>query len=175
VSAYAGNAEKRKIMAVFNKNTLTQVSGFDNPIIAGELVYQQKTYWNLTLTAEDNVTPVSLTGATINAQIVRRTLSNVQDSRYGLSFDIGNYTPTPTPIPLTITNRVDATGSFTLVIDDTSWSLVDSDAEMAINSINGAGFSGRIKISFPQIASTPPEDNIIFLLFLVRSDGIVKV
>lgn len=161
-------------MAVFNKNTLTQVSGFDNPIVAGELVYQQRTYWNLTLTGENNL-PVSLTGATINAQIVRRTLSNVQDSRYGLSFDIGNYTPPPVAIPLTITNRVDATGSFTLVIDDTSWALVDSDAELAINSVNGAGFSGRIKISFPQVGTTPPEDNIIFLLFLVRSDGIVKV
>jgi hypothetical protein len=164
-------------MAVFNKNTLTQVSGFDNPIIAGELVYQQKTYWNLTLTAEDGVTPVPLTGATINAQIVRRTLTNVQDTRYGLSFDIGNYTPTPTPLVLSITNRVDLTGSFTLVIDDNTWNLVDSDAEMAINSVNGAGFSGRIKISFPSInaGATPAEDNIIFLLFIVRSDGIVKV
>jgi hypothetical protein len=162
-------------MAVFNKNTLTQVSGFDNPIIAGELVYQQKTFWNLSLTSEDGVTPVSLTGATIDASIIRRTMSNVQDSRYGLSFDIGNYTPTPTAIPLTITNRVDATGSFTLVIDDSSWSLVDSDAELAISSINGAGFSGRIKISFPASSGTPAEDNIIFLLFLVRSDGIVKV
>ena len=162
-------------MAVFNKNTLTQVSGFDNPIIAGELVYQQKTYWNLTLTAEDGVTPVDLTGATINAQIVRRTLSNVQDTRYGLSFDIGNYTPTPTPLQLSITNRVDATGSFTLVIDDNTWNLVDSDAEMAINSPSGAGFSGRVKISFPQAGSNPAEDNIIFLLFIVRSDGIVKV
>lgn len=162
-------------MAVFNKNTLTQVSGFDNPIIAGELVYEQQTYWNITLTAEDGVSPVDLTGATIDAQIVRRTLSNVQDTRYGLSFDIGNYTPTPTPIPLTITNRVNATGSFTLVIDDNSWGLIDTDAQMAINSVDGAGFSGRIKISFPQISNTPPEDNIIFLLFLVRSDGIVKI
>jgi len=162
-------------MAVFNKNTLTQVSGFDNPIIAGELVYQQKTFWNLTLTAEDGVSPVDLTGATIDAQIVRRELSNVQDTRYGLSFDISNYTPTPTPIPLTISNRDDLTGSFTLIIDDNSWDLVDTDAEMAINSQNGAGFSGRIKISFLQNGVTPAEDNIIFLLFLVRSDGIVKV
>lgn len=162
-------------MAVFNKNSITQVSGFNNPCITGELVYQQKTYWNLVLTSEDGITPVNLTGATINAQIVRRTLTNVQDTRYGLSFDIGNYTPTPTPIPLTVANRVDATGSFTLVIDDSSWSLVDSDAEMAINSVNGAGFSGRIKISFPQVSDTPPEDNIIFLLFIVRSDGIVKI
>jgi len=164
-------------MAVFNKNTLTQVSGFDNPIIAGELVYEQKTYWNLTLTGEDDVTPVDLTDATINAQIVRRTLTNVQDSRYGLSFDIGNYTPTPTPIPLTIVNRDDEAGSFTLVIDDTSWSLVDSDTQMDIASVNGAGFSGRIKIGFPTSGGgiTPAEDNIIFLLFIVRSDGIVKV
>ena len=162
-------------MAVFNKNSITQVSGFNNPCITGELVYEQQTYWNLTLTAENGTQVVDLTGATIDAQIVRRTLSNVQDTRYGLSFDIGNYTPTPTPIPLTITNRDDEAGSFTLVIDDNSWDFVDTDAEMAINSSTGAGFSGRIKISFPQTGETPPEDNIIFLLFIVRSDGIVKV
>lgn len=162
-------------MAVFNKNTLTQVSGFDNPIIAGELVYNQQTYWNLQLTSEDGTTPVDLTGATINAQIIRRQLSNVQDTRYGLTFDIGNYTPTPSAIPLSITNRVDATGSFTLVIDSDSWGLLTTDDQMAINSVDGAGFSGRIKISFPAVAGQPAEDNIIFLLFLVRSDGIVKV
>lgn len=162
-------------MAVFSKNSITQVSGFNNPCITGELVYQQRTYWNIVVTAEDNVTPVNLTGATINAQIVRRELTNVQDTRYGLSFDISNYTPPPTAIVLSVTNRVDVAGAFTLIIDDNSWSLVDSDAQMAINSNNGAGFSGRIKISFPQSGTTPPEDNIIFLLFIVRSDGVVKV
>ena len=162
-------------MAVFSKNSITQVSGFNNPCITGELVYQQKTYWNLVLTAEDGVSPVSLVGATINAQIIRRELSNVIDTRNGLSFDISNYTPTPTAISLTITNRVDTSGTFTLIIDDTSWSLVDSDAQLAINSVNGAGFSGRIKITFPVTGTTPSEDNIIFLLFIVRSDGIVKV
>ena len=163
-------------MAVFAKNTLTQVSGFDNPIIAGELVYNQQTYWNLQLTSEDGTTPVDLTGATIDAQIIRRQLSNVQDTRYGLTFDISNYTPTPTAIPLTITNRVDVDGEFTLVINDSSWGLLSTDDEMAINSNNGAGFSGRIKISFPATGGgQPAEDNIIFLLFLVRSDGIVKV
>lgn len=161
-------------MAVFNKNTLTQVSGFDNPIIAGELVYQQNTYWNLALTNEIG-SPVDLTGATIDAQIVRRTLSNVQDTRYGISFDIGDYTPAPTPVSLTIANRDDALGQFTLVIDDAAWGLVASDADMSINSLNGAGYSGRIKISFPQAGVTPQDDNIIFLLFIVRSDGIVKV
>jgi len=162
-------------MAVFSKNSLTQVSGFDNPIIAGELVWQQRTFWNLALTGEDNVTPVNLTGATIDAQIVRRTLSNVKDTRYGLSFDISNYTPTPSPINLTIANRNDALGQFTLLIDDSSWGLISSDVALAINDINGAGFSGRIKISFPAVGATPAEDNIIFLFFIVRSDAIVKV
>jgi hypothetical protein len=163
-------------MAVFNKNSLTQVSGFDNPIIAGELVWQQKTFWNLALTGDDGVTPVNLTGATIDAQIVRRTLSNVKDTRYGLSFDIADYTPTPTAIPLTILNKVDAAGTFTLVIDDTSWGLIATEPDMKIDSVNGAGFSGRIKISFPAVGViTPAEDNIIFLFFIVRSDAIVKV
>jgi hypothetical protein len=158
-------------MAVFNKNTLTQVSGFDNQIIAGELVYNQKTYWNLALT--NGATAIDLTGATINAQIIRRKLSNVHDTRYGLSFDISDYTPTPTAIPLTITNRADSLGSFTLTIDDSAWALTTTDTDLDIASINGAGFSGRIKISFPASGTTPANDLIIFLLFLVRSDAII--
>ena len=160
-------------MAVFNKNTLTQVSGFDNPIIAGELVWEQSTFWNLALKDEAEL-PVNLTGATIDAQIIRRILNNVKDTRNGLTFDIGDYVPTPTPIPLTIVNRDNALGKFTLVIDDSSWGLVDTEGDMAIDAVNGAGFSGRIKISFPATSTNPAQDNIIFLLFLVRSDGIVK-
>ena len=163
-------------MAVFNKNTLTQVSGFDNQIISGELVYNQNTYWNLTLTSSDcgvtPVVPLDLTGATIDAQIIRRRLENVKDTRYGLSFDIYDYTPTPTAIPLTISNRSDVDGQFTLTIDSDAWGLVASDPELDIADINGAGFSGRIKISFPASGSTPENDLIIFLLFLVRSDAI---
>lgn len=160
-------------MAVFNKNTLTQVSGFDNQIIAGELVWQQKTFWNLALNADDG-TPLDLTDATIDAEIIRRTLTNVRDSRYGLAFDIGNYTPTPDPISLTITNKIGANGSFTLVIDDTSWDMIEGQVGLDINNVNGIGYSGRIKISFPASGSTPANDLIIFLLFLVRSDAIVN-
>ena len=160
-------------MAVFSKNTLTQVSGFDNPIIAGELVWQQKTYWNLTMTAADGVTPIDLTGATIDAQIIRREVSNIQDTRNGLSFDIANYTPTPTPVDLTIANRSNSTGFFTLVINDNTWDLIDSDPELDINAVDCVGFSGRIKIGFPANSTNPADDAIIFLLFLVRSDGIV--
>jgi hypothetical protein len=160
-------------MTVFNKNTLTQVSGFDNPIIAGELVYQQQTYWNLVFTGAGN-TPVDLTGATINAQIVRRLLTNIQDSRTGLTFDIADYSPPPTPVSLTIANRDDASGSFTLVINQASWDIIAGDPELDISAQSPVGFSGRIKISFPAAGGTPQDDSIIFLLFLVRSDGVVN-
>lgn len=160
-------------MAVFNKNTLTQVSGFDNQIIAGELVWQQRTFWNLTLNDNDGA-PLDLTGATIDAQIIRRTLTNVRDSRYGLAFDIGDYTPTPDAIPLTITNIVNIGGSFTLVIDADAWDLIEDQIGLDIANINGVGYSGRIKISFPASGTNPANDLIIFLLFLVRSDAIVN-
>lgn len=159
-------------MAIFNKNTLTQVSGFSNQIIAGELVWNQATYWNLTLEALD--LPVSLSGATINAQIIRRQLSNVRDSRYGLTFDIADYSPPPAAIPLTITNINTTGGTFTLVIDDNAWGLIASDPQLDINAENCVGFSGRIKISYPATGSTPAQDLIVFLLFLVRSDGVVN-
>jgi hypothetical protein len=159
-------------MAIFNKNSLTQVSGFNNPIIAGELVWEQSTFWNLTITADDNITPIDLTDATIDAQIIRRAMSNIIDTRNGLTFDIANYIPTPTPIPLTITNRDDLTGRFTLVINDSAWDLMNDDPELDINAEDCVGFSGRIKISFPA-NENPQNDYIIFLLFLVRSDGIV--
>ena len=159
-------------MAIFNKNTLAQVSGFSNEIIAGELVYNQSTYWNLTLT--NDAGPINITGATISAQIIRRQVTNIHDSRYGLTFDIADYTPTPSPVTLNITNRIDAEGKFTLVIDESAWGVIASDPQLDINATNCVGFSGRIKISFPAVGSTPAEDQIIFLLFLVRSDGVVN-
>jgi hypothetical protein len=160
-------------MAIFNKNTLTQISGFDNPIIAGELVYNQATFWNLAFTSDGAA--VNLTGATISAQIIRRQISNLKDTRYGLSFDVADYTvTTPTAVTLTIANRVDANGAFTLVIDESAWSVISTDPQLDINAASPVGFSGRIKVSFPASGTTPAQDSIIFLLFLVRSDGVVN-
>lgn len=159
-------------MAIFNKNTLAQVSGFDNPILAGELVWNQQTFWNLTFETPSGQ-DINLSGVTIEALITRRQLSNIVDTRNGLTFDISNYTPTPPAIPLTVTN-VDATnGSCTLVIDASAWGLMASDPELEINANDPVGYSGRVKVSFPAVGTTPADDVIIFLLFLVRSDGVI--
>jgi len=139
------------------------------------LVYNQNTYWNLTFTNSNTNLPIDLTGATINAQIVRRQVSNIIDTRNGLTFDIADYTPTPTAIPLTITNIVAASGTCTLVIDSATWGLISTDVQLEINAADCVGYSGRVKVSFPAVGSTPADDQVIFLLFLVRSDGIVVV
>ena len=89
--------------------------------------------------------------------------------------NVGNYLPTPTPVSLTIANRNDAAGTFTLIIDDTAWGLISSDPELNIAVEDCVCFTGRIKLSFPAVTPTPAEDNIIFLMFLVRSDGVVVV
>lgn len=161
-------------MAIFNKNTLQQVAGFDNEILAEELVWNQAGYWNMVLRNQETGLPINLTGATINAQIIRRQLSNVRDSRYGLTFDIADYSPAPSSIPLTITNRDDANGIFTLVFDSNAWGLAANDPQLDINAENCVGYSGRIKISFPSVGATPANDQIVFLLFLVRSDGVIN-
>lgn len=159
-------------MAVFNKNSLAQVSGFDNPILAGELVWDQQTYWNLSF-SDCAGSPVDLSGASIDAQIVRRNLTNVIDTRNGLTFDISDYTPTPAAIPLTVTNINPTAGTCTLVIDAGAWSLMSTDPQLEINATSCVGYSGRVKVSFPAEGGTPADDMVIFLLFLVRSDGVV--
>ena len=160
-------------MAIFNKNTLAQVSGFNNPILSAELVWNQSTYWNLTFKNASTSLPVDLTGATISAQIVRRELTNIVDTRNGLTFDIADYVPTPSAITLTVTNILAAAGTCTLVIDSSAWSLINTDAELSINATSPVGYSGRVKVSFPASGTTPADDLIIFLLFLVRSDGVI--
>lgn len=162
-------------MAKFNQNSLTQVFGFDNQIFSAELVYDQASYWNQTLTDSATGLPIDLTGATINATIIRRQMSNIHDTRYGLTFDVADYTESAvSPITLTIANRNDLGGSFTLVIDDSVWDVLANDPQLNINADNCVGFTGRIKISFPASGTTPANDLVVFLLFLVRSDGVVN-
>lgn len=269
-------------MAKFSQNTLNQVGGFDGQVLAQELVYGQKDFWNLVwsnITSypsgwQTGTTPIDLTGATIDAEIIRRAITNFRDSRSGYDFTITDYplvsliqtitntttstnvltctstaelfvgmpvqfkgsvfggvtinttffikevltattftisatrgaAPTYTPgavfalstasgtmtmnrieaLPITLstTNRDDAAGSFTLVIDEETWATISRDSlqvtysglpgdpDLGINATDPACFTGRIKISFPANGTTPAYDESIFLLWLVASDGV---
>lgn len=113
--------------------------------------------------------------------ITTDTLFTISDtaggSVKGLSTDTGNMTinrVSPSPINLTITNRDDANGTFTLVIDDNTWGIIAGDPELDINSDSPVCFTGRVKVSFPAVGNQPAYDEQVFLLFLVVSDGVTN-
>ena len=89
-------------MAKFTQATLNQVAGFDAQVLAQNLIYNQKDFWNFAWSSstsvsgwQTNTTPVDLTGATINAQIIRRAITNFSDSRTGYDFTIHDYPLVP--------------------------------------------------------------------------------
>jgi hypothetical protein len=75
---------------------------------------------------------------------------------------------------LPVTNIVAANGTFTIGIDTGSWEVVAGDPDLDINATEPVCFTGRIKISFPAVGSQPAYDEVVFLLFLVASDGVVN-
>lgn len=249
----------------FSQNTLNQVAGFDGQIIAQQLVFDQKDFWNFAWSSEQQFaggfqigsTPVNLTDAVITAEIVRRTATGFCDTRTGLDFKIQDYpliksaaivtassdstneftaestenlyvnkpiqfsgavfgnvdttttyfvlditsattftisetaggapfslaldtgemsadTINPTPISLPVTNRDDPNGTFTVTIDSEQWDLIAGDPDFDIDAKDPACFTGRIKIRFPAVGSQPEFDEVVFLLFLITSDGVIN-
>jgi len=104
-------------MAKFSQNTLSQVAGFDGQILAQNLIYDQKDFWNFAwnnITSyvsgwQTGTTPVNLTGATISAQIIRRAITDFHDSRTGLDFQIRDYPLVPAVATITATSAIDNT------------------------------------------------------------------
>ena len=100
-------------MAKFTQATLNQVAGFDAQVLAQNLIYNQKDFWNFAWATSNSIngwqtstTPVDLTGATINAQIIRRAITNFSDSRTGYDFTIHDYPLVPL---ITTISAADAT------------------------------------------------------------------
>jgi hypothetical protein len=103
-------------MARFSQNTLNQVAGFDGQILAQELIYTQKDFWNFawgnivsTNGWQTGLYPVNLTGTTISAQIIRRAITDFHDSRTGLDFQIRNFPLVPEVAKVTASSSVDDT------------------------------------------------------------------
>lgn len=251
-------------MAKFSQYTLNQVAGFDGQVLAQELVYNQKDFWNFAWVSnvtssngwDTTSTPMDLTGATITASIIRRQITAQKDTRCGLDLTIEDY-PTPSAITtvtassstnyytaadtrrmfvnqpvqftgsvfggvainttyyvldvptadtfsiststggpvqtlsvstgsmivnrappvainLPITNITPALGTFTLGIDDATWGIIAGDPELDINATYPIAYTGRVKVSMPAIGSQPAYDEVVFLLFLINSDGVTN-
>ena len=141
-------------MAKFSQSTLNQVAGFDGQILAQELIYNQKDFWNFAWSAitsyvsgwQTGTTPIDLTGATINAQIVRRAITNFHDSRTGLDFEIHDYPLIPQVAVVTATE----TTNDTLTCDTTNLLYIDKPIQFT-----GATF-GNIAINTTYYVKTIP-------------------
>lgn len=251
-------------MAKFSQYTLNQVAGFDGQVLAQELVYNQKDFWNFAWVSnvtssngwDTTSTPLDLTGATITAEIIRRQVTAQKDTRCGLDLTIEDYptpaaittisvssstnyftaadtsrmfedqpvrftgnvfggvainttyyvldVPTadtfsiststggpvqtlsvstgsmvvnrapPTAISLPISNINTASGTFTVGIDDSTWGIIAGDPELDINATFPIAYTGRVKVRLPAIGTQPAYDEVVFLLFLVNSDGVTN-
>lgn len=166
-------------MPKFAASTLRQLGGFDGKVLAQEIIYGQKDFYNIAWLSNldnciDQTQPIPLTNTTVDAQIKRRKISNFADSRTGLVFDIGDYSPEPATINLLITNKDEAKGTFTLVLDTSEWNLLPNDLELDLGKNQPVLFTGRIKVHFPAVGTQPPHDEHIYLMFLVKSDGVIN-
>lgn len=87
--------------------------------------------WNTTST------PINLTGATINAQIIRRQILDLKDGRTGLEFKIVDYPLISLIENVTATNSADNT----MVCDDTSMLFLDQPVRFTGNVFGGVAIN----------------------------------
>lgn len=156
----------------FTQYTLNQVAGFDNQILAQQLVYNQKDFWNLTWGTQGQATsgwntgpayPINLTDAIIDAQIIRRDIINVEDSRTGMNFDIVDY---PFPVPITTVSATNSSNS-TLTCLDTRELFVGQPVRFTGTVIGGVQINTTYYVNTIITATTftisvnPPEPGTV--------------
>ena len=61
-----------------------------------------------------------------------------------------------------------------MVIDESTWDNIQNDPGFNIDAQNPVCYTGRLKISFPAVGTQPAYDEVIFLLFLVTTDGVTN-
>lgn len=164
-------------MARFAKSTILQLAGLDSDIIAEELVYGVDTYWNLTLTdgTTENL-PIDLTGWTFEFRLIRRQVSAIEDTRYGM--ELVGLAPVNGAQVIVLDDNVKPydpiNGNVRILIDDTAFRQFSP----AINTATPPVYTGYFGATLPEVGVLgdvgyiPPQTKKILLCFVVRSDGI---
>ena len=165
-------------MARFSQNTIRQVAGFDQEVIAEELLYGVDDYWNITI--KDGVgtsaLPIDLTNWTFEFRLIRRTITGITDGRNGLELE--GLGPAPGATTMNLDANVKpynpAQGQIRLLIDDTFFSQLPPVIDTATPPV----YTGYLKATMPAIGTPgtvsyiPAQNKKILLLFIVQSDGI---
>lgn len=164
-------------MARFTKSTISQVGGFQDQILAEELLYGQETYWDITV-AEDDGTPIDLTNWLASARVIRRSITSIEETRNGLDIQGIAAIPSETEVNMDINTLVyDPTkGKIRFIIND----LFFSAATSLIDSETPPVYTGYIGLKMPSVGTPGDVDYIpalqkkILLLLIIRSDGVTQ-
>jgi hypothetical protein len=162
-------------LARFTKNSISKVGGFQDQVLAEELLYGQDTYWDITVTADDG-TPYDLTNWLTSARLIKRSVTAIEDTRNGL--DIQGLATIPTESEISLDSNViiynPTQGKIRFIIDDvffqTATSVIDSETPPV--------YTGYIGLQLPAIGTPgdieyiPSLQKKICLLFIIRSDGV---
>ena len=165
-------------MARFSQNTIIEIAGFDNDLLAEELLYGQDSYWNITITdgATPTPNPLDLTNWTFQFRLIRRQVTAVEDSRNGLV--LVGLAPAPGATTMDLDINVlpynPANGQIRLLINDDFFTQVPP----VIDSVAPPVYTGYLSATLPAVGTVgtvnyiPAQTKKILLCFIVRSDGI---
>jgi hypothetical protein len=162
-------------MARFTKNSISQVGGFQDQVLAEELLYGQDTYWDITV-ANDDGTPYDLTGWITSARLLKREVTAIEDTRQGL--DIQGLTTIPTEVEIDMDSNViiynPTQGKIRFVIDKQFF----QEAKSIVDSTTPPVYTGYIGMLLPAIGTPGDIDYIpalqkkVLMLFILRGDGV---
>jgi hypothetical protein len=162
-------------VARFTKNSIAQIGGFQDQVLAEELLYGQDTYWDITV-SDDSGTPYNLTNWQTSARLIRRSVTGIEDTRQGL--DIQGLAVIPTETEIIMDSNVikynPTVGKIRFIIDDTFFSAATS----VVDSSTPPVYTGYIGLLLPAIGTPgdidyiPPLQKKILMMFIIRSDGV---
>lgn len=165
-------------MARFSQNTIRQVAGFDQEVIAEELLYGVDDYWNVTIRdgTGSNAQPINITNWTFEFRLIRRTITGITDGRNGLELE--GLAPAPGATTMNLDTNVKVynptAGQLRLLIDDTFFSQLPPIIDTSTPPV----YTGYLKATLPATGTPgtvnyiPAQNKKILLLFIVQSDGI---
>ena len=155
------------------------ISGFDQPVLAEEMLYGSDDYWNMTIYDDVNCStkkPLDLTGWTAGWSMVRRLVDNLEDTRTGISFT--NIRPAPGATIINLNNEIrianPAAGLVRVLFNDTFFDEVAPDLDTDTPPV----YTGSIVLTLPAVGTpgTPSyieaQTKKIIVCVIVRSDGI---
>ncbi len=162
-------------MARFTKNTISKVGGFNDQVLAEELLYGQDTYWDITVTNDDG-TPYDLTNWSTSARLIRRSVTAIEETRNGIDIQGMGVLATASEIQLdsNVVIYNPTQGKIRFIIDDVFFQDATSTVDTEIPPV----YTGYIGLLLPAIGTPgdidyiPPLQKKILCCFIVRSDAV---